>query len=130
MAGQAALASFDQIARIVHAEFYRLLKCPAARRVRSEPVRGGAVAIFATHAVVVIKGSGALSEGDIQGMARQTLMLRLGVRQAEDLPHPLTDRVRKNFVSLGVLVLNNPSAVFVLEYGGVTARLHAAMAAR
>src|SRR4051794_13935705 len=82
MAGEATFAALDQVARVVHPELDRFLKGPPARGVGSEPVGCRTVAVFAAHAVVIIKSTGALGNRDIQRMTSQAFVLRFGMCQA------------------------------------------------
>ena len=72
------------------------------------------MAVFATDAVVIVESAGALGEGNIQRMARQTFRGRFRMGQTENFPHSLANWVSKHFKCFGVLIFYYPGAVFVL----------------
>ena len=79
MAGEAFLASLDNVAGIVHAQLDRLIEVPIAGGMWTEPVGGRSMAIFAAHAIIAVEGPGALGKWYIQRMARQAFGRRFRV---------------------------------------------------
>jgi hypothetical protein len=91
---EALLAALDEVARVIHPEFKRLVIIPITRGMGTEPGGGWPVAILATDAVGEIECAGALVHGSIQRMASQTACLSVGLRQSHDIGHPHPHRIR------------------------------------
>ena len=126
---QTFLRAVNHIPRVHHSQRNRFLVCPLSLRMRPEPRRRRAVAIFAGNSVRYFKRPPALSDGRIECVARQTFrrIFRFGA-QLQDTRHALTNVPGQRLVRLAVLILNNPRGVFVLQDAAIGHRLHAAMA--
>src|ERR1700759_3437864 len=84
------------------------------------------MAIFTTHAVIPVKGAGPLRLGDIECMAADAAGRGFGL-EMKNASHSFTNVAGKRTKGMCVFVLHCPGAIFVLQYGGLGAWLHAAV---
>src|ERR1700680_2223737 len=104
---------------------------PRTSRVRPQPCGSRPVAVFARDALGNFERPPPLFRTGIQGMACQTLwrFFRLGA-ELENPRHSLADVSGQSLIRLPVLVLENPSGVFVLQDAAPGNRFHAAVTTR
>ena len=86
------------------------------------------MAVFAGHSVRNFERAPALRRTGIQGMACQTFrrVFRFGT-EFKNPRHSLADVPGQRLIRLPVLVLENPSGVFVLQDAALGNRFHAAV---
>src|SRR5208282_4082248 len=122
MAREAHFAALDQVARVVHAQGDGLLVRPASFRVAAEPCGRGTVAILAAYAITQIKSMRSLRRGDIERMTREALRRRLGFAHIQNGGHPFTHSSGERDKCFGVLIADDPNAVFILADAIIGAR--------
>ena len=127
MARQALFIAFDQIPGVVHAERDGLLVVPVAGRVGTQPVRGGAVTAFATDSVANVERLRLLVVGNHEAVACEASCGRSRL-DTEVAPNSFSNVAGQCGERAGVLILDRPSAVFILQDEAVRAGLNAAMA--
>src|SRR5512140_2156986 len=84
-----------------------------------KPSGGRSVAVFTGHAFGDVKFAAFLFGGNRKGVTGKASRGTGGGFQPHDLGHALGNRPLQNFIGLGVLILEHPGAVFVLEDAAV-----------
>ena len=129
---EALFGARDDAARVGHVQFdgLRVLFGGIFRSVLAEPALGRAVAVLAADAFGDVERAAALLGRGVESVANQAFLrfFRFGA-ELQDTGHALANVSGEGLVGSAVLVLQNPSGIFVLKDAAAGDRFDAAMTA-
>ncbi len=124
MARKALLIAANRIARVIEPERDRFGVIRILRRMRTKPVRCGAMTTLAAHTVIAVECAGLLIVGNLERMATLAFGRRRGIDNVQVACDAFANISGQGGKRPRMLILNRPGGVFVLENGIVRARLH------